>query len=412
MMAGIRFFSMIFVIFFAYPQQVSAQQQVGTCYDQIRVQAFALFNNYFMHQIGAPMNNGYAVPDPSGLMFLRVPAANPFFESFFIDWGGNLVQINQMGASVIGYCDFAPGYQPTGAPQHQVPQLADWGVRTQSGVQPVPKTIFESGTRYVEPLLASEQTAEQCLNSSDQEDEFADCMLGEMLGEKEHNVYECSKENDEVVDLALCSIGANGGPNEQEIVANIKKCRESHGDDWDEYPLCMLEDTMSEDQARLVGCLKDQYDDGTITLTGTAVCYGAGSFQPNAELQIAMECAVTTGGNPMAFAGCAGGRLTERELTKCVTHGVGGDGCFGPNNEIVKALRAVGIDVKDMFGATNDVTIAWNNAVNDLQNGLGSGNEAVKAITTISNDIANGPGQNNEIVRAVDVILPGFSSLF
>lgn len=405
-----RLLSAFLTILLLFGSPALAQQQVGVCHDQTRGQSFALYDNYYMHQVGMPMNGGYAAPDPSGLTFLRIPSANPFQLAFFVDWQGRVIEINPMGAGPIGFCQFASGFQPFGAPQYQVPELGSWGVRTGNGVQPLPQGAVNQDIRYTQPLYTSEQQALACYNSTSGQDAFADCMLDEMLGEKEQNVYECAQENGEVVDIALCSIRANGGANEQVIVANIMECRQSHGDDWSQYPICMMEQEMSEDQARLVGCLKDQAEGGEVTLTGTAVCYGGASLNP--ELQIAMECAVTTGGNPMAFAGCAGGQLTQRELTKCFTQGVGGNGCFGPNNEIVKALRAVGVDVTDMFGPTNDVVVAWNNAVNDLQNGPGENNEAVKAITTISNDLVNGPGRNNDIVQGIDKVFPGFANLF
>ena len=132
-----------------------------------------------------------------------------------------------------------------------------------------------------------------------------------------------------------------------------------------------IEDQMSEDQARLVNCLREQTESGSASLTGTVVCYGSGALELNPELQIAMECAISTGGEPMAFAGCAGGRLTQRELTKCFDEGIGGDGCFGDNNEIVIGLRSVGLELEDVLGPTNSWVRAWNTGVNDIQHGPG-----------------------------------------
>jgi hypothetical protein len=69
-----------------------------------------------------------------------------------------------------------------------------------------------------------------------------------------------------------------------------------------------------------------------------ATCAGANMFNLNlnAEQQIAVQCVVSTGGQPYAAAGCIATRLTARELTKCIDHGIGGsDGCFGDNNDLV-----------------------------------------------------------------------------
>jgi hypothetical protein len=85
----------------------------------------------------------------------------------------------------------------------------------------------------------------------------------------------------------------------------------------------------------------------------------------NEEWRIASECAVETGGNPIGFAGCAAGRLTIRELTKCFTSG----DCFGPNNTVTKTLT---------------------NAFNDITHGPGPNNEIVKAIKAID-DLTGGP---------------------
>lgn len=396
-------------VFFGTLVEAQAQQHVGYCHDQSRNQSFSIFENLYLEQVGFPANHGYAMRDPSGMTFMRIPSADPWNLAFFVDWQGVLVQVSAIGWQQIGYCDIAPGFmQQPHLPSPPPP--GNLAVRTPQGLSRLPEGVGEPSTRYVAPLTSTPQKAEYCLQNVSDENEFADCMLEDMLGEQERNIYECAQEEGEAVDITLCSIGANGGENEREIVENVQRCREEHGDDWEAYPVCMMEDQMSEDQARLVNCLKEQGEGGEVSLTGTAVCYGGDFFNPNPELQIAMECAVSTGGEPMAFAGCAGGRLTERELKKCFTDGFGGNGCFGENNEIVKGLRTLGIDVQDALGPTNDLVVAWNNGVSDIQHGPGPNNDAMRAITTIGNDIANGPGENNDIVKAMDHVFSGFGA--
>ncbi|AJA59727.1 MULTISPECIES: hypothetical protein [Bradyrhizobium] len=56
---------------------------------------------------------------------------------------------------------------------------------------------------------------------------------------------------------------------------------------------------------------------------------------------------------------------------------------FGPNNEIVKALKT---------------------AQHDLTHGLGDNNEIVKALRNAWSDITEGPGPNNEIRKALEKI--------
>lgn len=120
----------------------------------------------------------------------------------------------------------------------------------------------------------------------------------------------------------------------------------------------------------------------------------------NEEWRIAAECAVQTGGNPVGFAGCAAGRLTIRELTKCFAGQVGKD-CFGPNNTIVKGLT---------------------NAFNDVIHGPGPNNEVVKAIKVIGeltggpNSVINNPkqltGGPNSLINNPSQIWGGSNSVF
>ena len=77
----------------------------------------------------------------------------------------------------------------------------------------------------------------------------------------------------------------------------------------------------------------------------------------NAEWQAAVECAATSGGNPVTTATCTGTRLAIMELTKCVATGkVGGNGCFGKNNTIVRFYvnyyKAI---TRPSWGRNNDV---------------------------------------------------------
>ncbi|UYO50263.1 hypothetical protein KQX64_06725 [Rhodopseudomonas palustris] len=117
----------------------------------------------------------------------------------------------------------------------------------------------------------------------------------------------------------------------------------------------------------------------------------------NEEWRIAAECAVQTGGNPVAFAGCTATQLTIRELTKCFS----GGSCFGKNNTVVVTLR---------------------NSFHDLTEGPGRNNEIVKVIGMVSevtggdNSVVNNPrqllGGPNSIVNNFGQIWGGNSSVF
>lgn len=55
----------------------------------------------------------------------------------------------------------------------------------------------------------------------------------------------------------------------------------------------------------------------------------------NHEAQVAAEC-VAQSKDPRAAAACTALRLTADELNKCFSDGIGGRGCFGENNTLVR----------------------------------------------------------------------------
>ena len=149
--------------------------------------------------------------------------------------------------------------------------------------------------------------------------------------------------------------------------------------DRDQLAACAAESVLPPQLARYASCAATS--DGA---TSFALC-AAGPLM-NEEWRIAAECAVETGGNPVGWAGCTAGRLTLRELTKCLTGQIGKD-CFGPNNTIRKTL---------------------DDAFNDLTHGPGKNNEIVKAIDHIG-EVTGGP---NSVVNNPGQILGGPNSIF
>lgn len=120
---------------------------------------------------------------------------------------------------------------------------------------------------------------------------------------------------------------------------------------------CVASPLLPPEIAKAAACAADSTGP-----TDFALCAAGSGLNP--ELRIAAECAVSTGGAPPAFAICAAGRLTVRELGKCLSGEIGKEGgCFGPNNDIVKAFR---------------------NQVNDLLYGPGENNDIRKALGAIT----------------------------
>jgi hypothetical protein len=142
--------------------------------------------------------------------------------------------------------------------------------------------------------------------------------------------------------------------------------------------LCAASGQLSPEQARLAGCVLNNR--GSYAQMG--VCAVGANLTP--EQQVFVECAIQTGGNPYAYAGCVGGRLTLNELDKCLTDGIGGRGCFGENNTLVKTVSNAFKDVTEGPGPSNDllgqdgwVGRKWSDAVSDLTEGPGASNDLV-----------------------------------
>lgn len=81
----------------------------------------------------------------------------------------------------------------------------------------------------------------------------------------------------------------------------------------------------------------------------------------NLEQQIALNCIAKSDGQPYAAAACAASALTLRELQKCLTDGIGNDGCYG--------------DLNDLVGRKGWLRTKLGNAWDDLQHGPGATND-------------------------------------
>ncbi|WP_143738486.1 hypothetical protein [Erythrobacter colymbi] len=388
----------------------AAQQVVGQCNDLSRGQSFVFYSNYYAHQIGNPGNGGFTRRDPSFMTFLQLPAVNPMINAYFIGWDGSLIEITRgLGWQVIGGCQFNSNFvqQNPFSTVYSPPALAsNIIVQTPVGERPLPQAFATQFNErpYGVPMITTEQRAIQCYQSSaGNRRAFGDCMVKAMAGTRERAVYECAQQGADEQALAFCMVGALGGSKERQIAQTLSACQQQFGNDYSQYPLCLASANVDQDTGRLLQCVQQQSSRGDVSVLGTAMCYGAGRLDMNTETQIAVQCAVTTGGEPMAFAGCAGGQLTAMELNKCFTQGVGGSGCFGPNNTIVQAFQSAGTALGQQFGPNNDLVRNWNNAVNDLRYGPGPNNDVVKVFRNVGNEMRNAP-QN--VADAVSRVVP------
>lgn len=139
---------------------------------------------------------------------------------------------------------------------------------------------------------------------------------------------------------------------------------------------CAIAPNLPPEVAKAANCAAS-----TSGATDFALCAGGSNLNP--ELRIAAECAVSTGGEPISFSSCTAGRLTARELGKCLSGEIGKEGgCFGPNNDLVKA---------------------FNTQMNDILHGPGPNNDIVKAFAPLASAITGiGRGVSSALQRTAD----------
>lgn len=138
------------------------------------------------------------------------------------------------------------------------------------------------------------------------------------------------------VRAALCM----AGPSIPDELHGAAECAQT-SQSWESFASCtaMKEVALGldGDLGRLASCgIQAQGDP-----LGTAVCMADTGLNPNQ--QILLQCAAASGGEPLTFAGCAGGRLALQEFIQCKNVNFGEGNCFGKNNEIRRFVRALGL---------------------------------------------------------------------
>lgn len=376
----------------AWSQPSHAQVPIGTCVIPSANLSYTIIDNLLVVQNGNPANAGFGARDPSGMTFMRLPSTTPTLNAYFVAWNGNLVQVWSGGWNVMGTCAITlpppvPTFFPGAQPHYGVPVLQNPNSSYELAAIPAP--IVTSQSPYGLPLIASSQDAQQCAvqHSSGTSPAFRDCMVHAMVGNREGKVYDCAKTyHNSPPELSACVIASLGGANEQKYAQQFISCyQDSNANgDYQSMSLCMAGQNMSNDMARLVQCVSKQGSSGNVSVLSAAVCYGSDKLNLNTESQIVVQCAVATGGEPQAFAACAGGKLTAMELAKCSTGGIGQPGgCFGPNNDIVKYLKNYGVQLAAIFGPASLIVKDWEAAVDKIASG------AVKAGATALRNVAN-----------------------
>jgi uncharacterized membrane protein len=190
-----------------------------------------------------------------------------------------------------------------------------------------------------------------CANSyiqSHQTATFVTCIAGPSLSSDQARILNCAITNHgDMTAIGNCALQGALTPE----LSRLYQCVSDNYNSYVAAGLCAAQGKISADQIQIAQCVLNNSDN----YVGMGACAVGNHLTP--EQQAFVSCGISTGGVPLAFAACVGGQDTVNELTKCVTVGVGGEGCFGPNNSAVSFVA----------NAWHDVTI-----------GPSSGNDMVK----------------------------------
>lgn len=206
-------------------------------------------------------------------------------------------------------------------------------------------------------------------------DEFIGCLAKDTLSEQQAAAFNCAVRNKgDYSKIGACLLGSQMADEQRRVY----DCVASNYKNYIDAGLCVVGDQLTPEQNRVARCVLNNKG----SYTQMAVCAVGNDLTP--EQQVFADCAISTGGQPYAFAGCVGTQLTLNELEKCLTDGIGGEGCFGDNNTAVKFVQNAWKDVTEGPGPSNDL--------------LGKDGFIGRSIQNIGNDLTYGPGENNDLV--------------
>lgn len=264
---------------------------------------------------------------------------------------------------------------------------------------------FNSEVKFATPPIPNLAVLKSCRADASDEDEFMSCMVEKAMPPAYRMTKHCLEENeDDPAAALLCSTGNSDLQKKYERVKEVQSCAEDASNNA-EVAECLSKPFLGSNERYYANCLAKNAD----SASAAVVCALAKDLTP--EQQIALNCAMTTGGQPYAFAACTGGQLATREINKCWENGIATDkGCFGPNNEIRKFWNGVDGTLRTAIGENNELYKAFV-LYKDNVIAPGPNHEFVRAANTVINDVRNGPGPNNDIVKAGRAIGGGLQSV-
>lgn len=231
---------------------------------------------------------------------------------------------------------------------------------------------------YKDSLSADSYKLATCANRYSEDrrgDRFLSCIAEGALSEEQARIFQCAVNNKgDYGAMGECALSGQLTPEQRRVYS----CVANYYNDYARAGLCAAGSQLTPEQSRIASCVLN--NKGSYAQMG--VCAVGNNLTP--EQQVFASCAISTGGQPYAFAGCVGTQLTMNELQKCMTHGIGGSGCFGKNNTAVKFVSNAWKDVTEGPGPSNDL--------------LGRDGFVGRKLNDIGNDLRYGPGENNDLV--------------
>lgn len=264
--------------------------------------------------------------------------------------------------------------------------------------------MSEQGVKFVAPAIPDIPHLQDCHANASTEDDFFECV--ESFALPDGYRIESSCDGGDIASQVVCSTGNKDIEDAYASFEGLKACvDEGKQYAWD-VAYCLGKPSLGSKEQYYLKCLTDNQGD----YKAAAVCSFAKDLTP--EQQIALSCAISTGGSPKAFVGCTAGKLTDREFKKCWANGVGTPtGCFGPNNSMRTWSKSIRDEVCKATGGGSDTC----NAFTYWQKNVmlpGQNNEAVKAFNNALKDWhSKSLGSSNEIVKAGKSVGEAFQSI-
>lgn len=95
----------------------------------------------------------------------------------------------------------------------------------QNGVLPVPQVLVQKSVGFSPPGIANANVASECMSTSTDDEEFADCMIPEMMSPSQRDAYACTKRyKRDAFMRSSCLAKMVVGKNEQKYISQATNC--------------------------------------------------------------------------------------------------------------------------------------------------------------------------------------------